>query len=730
MYRFLQGCTISLSALGVLGLALSGLVSLPVAGLAFVVVALSPFRRRCGINITERRYFYLLPLVLAILLADRLFLSTSLRWLMHLTLFLVAAKYWSPVFERDLLQIFTISFIHLVASAAVAQDVAFGFLLLVYVCLAVWALIAFNCARDLRRSLGEKEVPMEQSAALRGVRFRPVTHLPFVVVTTFSLVLLIGLTGFFFVLIPRGALPAMLRPSDWQDLRSGFSDRVELGSIGRIKLENEVVMRVILPAGTDGLSIADKLLWKGVTLDRFDGTEWSRSARIESRSEHRDQQVSGIIWASNRIPLESLFRQEIMLNPIGTQYLFGLAEAVAVAPRSGSIERLIHCPVDGAWSCEYPPPERLLYDVYSLPKNLNGRWGTLETGWYQLRGNLLMMHLQVPDVLRPQLVSLARHWTAGTRTSVERADAIFRHLRTEYTYTLDVGEDGSPVSLMDFLHRVKRGHCEYYASAMAMLLRAIGIPSRVVTGFLPGEWNPNGNYFIVRQRDAHSWVEAFLPRRGWVTYDPTPPNTGAPLLGTGPLSAVRRFFDSIELRWSRYVLSFQLRDQLGILKRIRGTVYRTVELARRPVRALRPKRGTHSRVPGGGEILLYVGILLVSVGVPVHVLRGRTRMRPEWRRRWRRLRLKRTQVGIARDYLGLIRYCEKRSHPKGEGDTYLEFAHELEEGTDRFAGMCEATALYYRGRFARSGNGRDDRERIRAISRSIRKRRKVRTRKT
>jgi hypothetical protein len=120
--------------------------------------------------------------------------------------------------------------------------------------------------------------------------------------------------------------------------------------------------------------------------------------------------------------------------------------------------------------------------------------------------------------------------------------------------------------------------------------------------------------------------------------------------------------------------------------------------------------------------IIVLGIIFSTIAIVIfRSLRGRKIARPEWRRRWRRLRLSRKQVGLARDYLNLIRYCEKRSHPKPEVQTYLEFSRELEEMSERFTGLSEATDLYYRQRFARIRNGKADRERIRRISRKIRK---------
>jgi hypothetical protein len=184
---------------------------------------------------------------------------------------------------------------------------------------------------------------------------------------------------------------------------------------------------------------------------------------------------------------------------------------------------------------------------------------------------------------------------------------------------------------------------------------------------------------------------------------------------------LERFFDSMQLRWSRHVLSFELQDQLGILRRMREAAARTSRVVQRPLEELTRQQNR----PYGilGMELIVLGIIFSTIAiVAFRSLRGRKIARPEWRRRWRRLRLSRKQVGLARDYLNLIRYCEKRSHPKPEVQTYLEFSRELEKLSKQFTGLSEATELYYRQRFARIRNGKADRERIRNLSRQIRKR--------
>ena len=130
--------------------------------------------------------------------------------------------------------------------------------------------------------------------------------------------------------------------------------------------------------------------------------------------------------------------------------------------------------------------------------------------------------LQVPRPLRRILRVLALRWTKGYSGSLQKLLRIQQHLRQDYTYSLSFKRPEKKEPILDFLLKNKQGHCEYFASAMALLARSIGVPVRVVGGYLVSEYNPLGGYLIVREQNAHSWVEAWVPGRGWRTFDPTP----------------------------------------------------------------------------------------------------------------------------------------------------------------------------------------------------------------
>jgi len=157
--------------------------------------------------------------------------------------------------------------------------------------------------------------------------------------------------------------------------------------------------------------------------------------------------------------------------------------------------------------------------------------------------------------------------TRGAASPYEKATAVLQHLLSNYAYSLEVGTTSSGPPIDEFLFTRKTGYCEHYATAMVLMLRSIGIPSRLVTGFLATEWNEFGNYYTVRQRDAHAWVEMYYPQSGWITMDPTPSNPLA--LAPSAWVAFQRFAESLRLHWDRVFIRYSGRDQLAIIHSLR-----------------------------------------------------------------------------------------------------------------------------------------------------------------
>jgi hypothetical protein len=178
-------------------------------------------------------------------------------------------------------------------------------------------------------------------------------------------------------------------------------------------------------------------------------------------------------------------------------------------------------------------------------------------------------YLSLPN-LSPRVEELARRWTASAKTPREMADAIERRLRKDYRYDLDSPSGAAKSPLEHFLFESKRGHCEFYSTAMVVLLRTLDVPARNATGFVGGTFNRFSRSYVVRQGDAHSWVEVYLDGHGWTRFDPTPPSDAAPRSEiTGVLALVRDLVEALGQRWSDHVVGYDLRQQIGLYQEAR-----------------------------------------------------------------------------------------------------------------------------------------------------------------
>jgi hypothetical protein len=159
--------------------------------------------------------------------------------------------------------------------------------------------------------------------------------------------------------------------------------------------------------------------------------------------------------------------------------------------------------------------------------------------------------------------------TSEARTGYDKARAIESYLRDNYGYTLDLTAGGSD-PLSDFLFRVRAGHCEYFSTAMAVMLRTQGVAARVVNGFLPGEYNEASGAYTVRQSDAHSWVEVYFPQtNSWVTFDPTPTAGRTTRLRTGLAAQLSKYTEALDLMWFQYVVGYDKQEQHSLATSLR-----------------------------------------------------------------------------------------------------------------------------------------------------------------
>jgi transglutaminase-like putative cysteine protease len=507
--------------------------------------------------------------------------SIRIGTLIYFTLFLSSIKLLQKKSDRDWFFLYLISFFEILLSASLSINPQFFGALLIYTLCALSTVIAFEMRKAKRRArehLGATRILNAaaddlQTARRRRLLFlfarrnarrsvdvqREARRLPFVAAGLLLLIFSAALPIFF--LVPRYGAGAFARTNGSTINASiGFSDEVTLGDIGRLQQSDNVVMRVKVenPSG----AWAKELKWRGVALDYFNGHAWRRSTSLREVL----PLIKGNYYQLDAtIDRSQLVTQTFYLEPLDTGALFAAPRAVALQAALPSLAR------DRSNSLETDahPQEHLTYRVYSdtsepAPELLR-RDTTVYTG-------AALRDLQFPSNLDPRIGGLAHQIIVESHATnrYDAARAIENYLRTNYGYSLEMRASGDD-PLADFLFRVRAGHCEYFSTAMAVMLRTQGIAARVVNGFQTGEYNDAADIYTVRQRDAHSWVEVYFPSaNAWVTFDPTPASDPANerARATGLLASLNKWREAFEAFWIQYVVTYDRAQQQSLAQKI------------------------------------------------------------------------------------------------------------------------------------------------------------------
>jgi transglutaminase-like putative cysteine protease len=297
--------------------------------------------------------------------------------------------------------------------------------------------------------------------------------------------------------------------------------------------------------------------WRGAALAEFDGKRWFNPPGQEQAIQVDGGQVvvRSATEGAGRGP--NLIYQ-VHLEPLIADTLFfaGTVETIKIDVRYLRYSR------GGGFHVSPRYGNRgLNYSAYGFLPNewAPGRYSA------QLPAGMMREYLSLPPT-DPRIFELAMQMTAGAETRAQKARAIEAHLRQDYGYTLELLSKPVEDPLAYFLFVRKKGHCEYFASSMAVMLRTLGIPSRVVTGFQSGIYNPMTGWQVIRASDAHSWVEAWIEGRGWTTFDPTPFDTsgGEP----GLMSRLALLSDAASQVLNDWVMNYDQGHQAELLSRM------------------------------------------------------------------------------------------------------------------------------------------------------------------
>jgi transglutaminase-like putative cysteine protease len=604
----------------------------------------------------------------------------------HLILFLSAVKLLQRKADRDWFFLYLISFFVVLLAAGLSTKPVFLVTLVLYLLCALSTVVAFEIQKARRRvqATQTRILIAPDSTIFRKLsiqswrrRYHETRRLPFVSIGLLLFIVVLALP--FFLIAPRTRGNALTR-SDGAlgGMFIGFSDRVRLGDIGRLKSSDEIVMHVRLEA--NGAWLSKDLRWRGVALDQFTGREWVKSTAAQ-RFEKKESD-SGLFQVGTTEDLRRLTAQTFFVEPLDTPVLFGLPRIVALQGRLPFVR------VDSEGSIQSRPhdQERAVYKVYS---------DTVTPDPSVLRTDRLNYYVSaaryfsLPDNLDPRIRQMTRDvlTQAGARNGYDAARAVESYLRDNYGYTLDL-KAGGPDPLADFLFNVKEGHCEYFSTAMAVMLRTQGLATRVVNGFLPGQFNAAADAFTVRQSDAHSWVEVYFPEtNSWVTFDPTPSAGRTPRVRTGLAAQLSKYSEALDLMWFQYVIGYDKQEQRSLAaswqKRLfdlrRSAAVKFDQAGRAWPSAIRP---------------LLFSLIALGAGVMMFLLAVRIR-RQGWRRGLKVWGFRTASESSRVDfYERLTALLEKRGAKRPSHQTPLEFAS--------LVGMSEALAItqaYNRVRF-------------------------------
>lgn len=552
--------------------------------------------------------------------------------------------------NRDYLLAYSLVFFLILAAAASTVSPLFFLILTLYVFSGIWAMIMFTVKKDSLES-ALKEVP--------AVEF----GWPFFVSVIVISVVSIAMTFAIFFILPRMGIGLFERKTANTLKVTGFSDRVELGSIGPVKTDPTVVMRVEVKGERPGL-----LYFKGQTLDQYDGKSWSK--RLKKETLLRSGPDEKFIL---RAPGKKTLEEKILLEPLDTEYIFASPGAYSV---KGPFKNL-WSDGTGALRLPSPPYSRIEYTAWSDGSPLADD----EPGPRYIDISYLNSSAEGGRV-RELAASVVR----DGKDDLEKARAMERYLKTVYRYTLNPATNG-PDPLADFLFHSKEGYCEHYATAMAVMLRAVGIPSRIVTGFTQGEWSGLGGYFIVRQSDAHSWVEAYI-NGAWVTLDPTPSAGVAP---PRP-SELFLYLDLMRLKWNRYIIHYSFADQRRLALNIEGGAQSLLASLKKPALF------TESR--GGRPVLIALAVIL-SLFLFLSL-----------RRKGRGTRAVKTPLF----YIEMTRILKRKGIVRRPDETPLEFAERIDNMEVTFI-----TKEYHDERFGGAGITKAELERVKKAVEGLRR---------
>jgi len=664
---------------------------------------------------------YLAFLPMDILFLSRFFVGNSsnpslyaaLLAAVHFLIFVTLVRFYSAVSDRDATFLAMLSFAGILAAAVLTVDTTFLVFFFVFLLFGVATFVGM----ELRRGAVGAVTPAPN---LQPERDRRLTRaLSFAALTVALGAIVLGSGLFFF--FPRFNAGYLGHASFSPSLMTGFSENVELGQIGEIKKNSAVVMRVQTgkPVGYE------RLRWRGVALTTFDGKRWTSPER---RSQTLSPSPDGWIYMADPVQKTNALGPGILytvyLEPLATDAIFVPGKVVSLQGNftgedgsSFSAMRRSYIFRDSTDTLLNPFHNygALRYAGFSRLPPLNA--AKLRAAPTNYSPDITDVYLQLPAQLDARIPEFALQIVKDAQTPFDKALVMESYLRSRFAYTLNLTGKPGDDPLAHFLFETRAGHCEYFASAMAIMLRTLGIPAREVNGFLPGEYNDLGGDYIVRASDAHSWVEVYFPGNEWQVFDPTP---AAPENAGNFLTRLGQYADWLQITWSEWVIGYDFAHQLVLAQNLQRTSRSWSDTARdwlrKKQRASRRWMASWQFQHGTEGFLLPVFLVALLVALRFNLIaelirRVRLFLQLRGARSWQ------TNPQLAsRLYSELLRILARRGLLRVESQTPFEFAAAV-NSPNLASPVQEFTQIYA---YARFGGAPCDTTRLRQLLDQIR----------
>ncbi len=647
-------------------------------------------------------------------------------------------KLWEQRANRDYGQLLVLSLLLMVAASINTGSLLFGLLFVVYLFLSLYCCLLFHLkvetdAARAASGAAEANAKPRDPAVLEYANRQDERHLSRSMRRLTGLMSLVAIIAAVavFLLFPRGAGQAMLVPMQVQpqSVLTGFSEEVRFDTVARITQNDEVVgyLEVWKHDGKTETKVAnqEEQLLRGVTLDSYhpDGArgEWHRNANDDPG----ETQQPDLPWQLHpKQPAPPVYwRQKIQLKPTGTRTFFALAGAFQLTPHR---ELRLRHGEDGAFQSDEIINSPTEYQVLSTRELGNSPPAPLPPGYSvdpAIAAYALRPDVSGTDDKGQSLALLRRAQPPGEPSPLDAQIAanIERHLHGPgFSYTLDITDSKSRHDMDPYVWFLSpqghRGHCEYFAGAMVLMCQSLGLDARMVVGFRCNDFTTLGDgYYIIRQSQAHAWVEV-RTADGWKKYDPTTGRDAGERSRTQValwLQGIRHFFDFLEYTYAENVVAYDNDNRENLIAAVEGGMARTAIGSGNRLRDFedwlnrwwnRTTMSDYADRFGGpiGAAVLAIAIAAVMV------------FTARWA--WQRILLRRRaarigidslptveQLRLARQlgfYDDLVRLLARRQLTRRPHQTPLEFSRSLLVlPTETYDTVRRLTALYYRVRY-------------------------------